>query len=876
MIDKPKISPEQDQAANPLENVWVQANAGTGKTSVLTQRLLRILFRTPDMKKSGILCLTYTNAGAGEMRNRILRELKKWALLSNDDMRILLDGVAINKNITDDDIAHAREIFFTYIDNPDMLKIKTIHGFCEEVLHRFPIEAKLSPAWKLITDADTRVLLWDAFNEMMKSPNDENTLSAFTHIINRVSEYALDNLLQILSGHYKDFFGITNYNKYREYFIESTMEFLNIKTVPNMETPVAGLQKIVALTDVPDAKVHIRNVHDLTIKYLSGAIDFDTYKSAYLTDGGTKRVNLTKLDFLTDEQDRVFRINEYQQNKQVFDDTIALFDLSAAFAQSYMNIKRARNILDFEDLILYTRKLFADAEMMGWVLSQMDVSLSHILVDEAQDTSPQQWDIILQLMCNFFDEGDKTDLPRSLFVVGDTKQSIFGFQGADPMAFIRSRLDIARQIENNYRSICDVPLTQNFRSLPSVLYAVDTFFTDDTVRNISHFVNQSHKCFRNDKELGLVELYKLDAKQITEHDTKYYVKNIAQKIQQVLNSGKYTPQDIMVLVQSRNAFVAPLVFELKKLGVNVAGSDRIKLPQFPAIRDLLNLTRFCLDITDDYSLCCVLKSPLYRFSEKQIFELCNAKNNANRTNTDNGNTNQKTTVFDILKTYNPDVYNNLANITENAKHLAPYSFFSFVLRTDNNRQKMIAALGTQIIDPLEEFMTICLSYERTQSGTLREFLKWFITAGAEVKRDMGAATGVRIVTVHSSKGLESPVVFLIDTVDTPTVENIIPLPTENKTDFSQPWIWRTRGTAKTENIQSALTAQQELDLAEYYRLLYVAMTRARDELYIYGYTPHKNANPLSWHANLWRVFSQLYNAPDNAEYIRIQHDQPNN
>ena len=152
MIKKINFSPNQDMAANPTENVWVQANAGTGKTSVLTGRLLRILFRTKDVKRSGILCLTYTNAGAGEMRNRILNELKKWALLPDNDMRILLEGVSENQKITDSDIAHAREIFFTYIDNQNMLKIKTIHGFCEEILHRFPIEAHISPAWKLISD----------------------------------------------------------------------------------------------------------------------------------------------------------------------------------------------------------------------------------------------------------------------------------------------------------------------------------------------------------------------------------------------------------------------------------------------------------------------------------------------------------------------------------------------------------------------------------------------------------------------------------------------------------------------------------------------------------------------------------------------------
>lgn len=875
MIEKPKLSPKQDMAANPQANVWVQANAGTGKTSVLTQRLLRILFRTPDIKTTGILCLTYTNAGAGEMRNRILRELKKWAFLTDDDLRVLLDGVSVNKKVSDADISHAREIFFTYIDNPDLLKIKTIHGFCEEILRRFPVEAGLSPAWKLVSDADQRALLWDAFNNMISNSTDANTSVAFSHIVTRVSEYVMDDLLNILCAHYKDFFGVTNFSNYRDYFIESTADFLKIKNKPSFEISVRNLENIIELASSQSGKKYVQKVLNATQDYLANRIDFDKYKSAYLTSDGGKNKLVARVDFLAAEQERVFEINQWQENKKILDDTIALFDLSAAFAQSYKDIKRSRNVLDFEDLILYTRKLFATPETMGWVLSQMDVSLSHILVDEAQDTSPGQWDIILMLMANFFDEGDKTDLPRSLFVVGDTKQSIFGFQGADPAAFVHSRANIARQIENNYRVINDIPLAQNFRSLPSVLYAVDTFFRDETVRNISGFVNQEHKCFRQDAGLGLVELHKLNAKQETNRDVKWYVQDIAKKIQNVLESGKYTPNDIMVLVQSRTTFVNPLVLELKKMGISVAGSDRIILPQFPAVRDLLNLARFCLDNTDDYSLCCVLKSPLYRFDEPQIFALCSAKNNAARAVKNSGADQPEPTVFDLLETIHPEIYNDLAEFIKLSKISAPYSFFTYVLRKNHNRQKMIAALGNQIIDPLEEFITICLSYERTQSGTLHEFLKWFITGGAQVKRDMDAASGVRIVTVHSSKGLEAPVVFLIDTVDTPDAENIVPLPSVQHDGFNTPWIWRAAGTTKTENVQAAMDAQYNMQLAEYYRLLYVAMTRARDELYIYGYTPYKNPNSLAWHTNLWRVFSNLYNVPENQEYIRIQHEQPN-
>lgn len=876
MIKKKELSPDQDRAANPRENVWVQANAGTGKTSVLTGRLLRILFRTPDVTRSGILCLTYTNAGAGEMRNRILGELKNWALLSDDDLRVLLDGVAENKKITDQDIAHARQIFFTYIDNPDMLKIKTIHGFCEEILRRFPVEAGISPAWKLVSDADGRVLLWDAFNNMILTPKDDRTEGAFSHLLNRVSEYAIDKLLDILSVHYKDFFGITNQIKYRKYFIEQTANFLQINNGVLIEKPVQNLENIIVMArekqSVKNPPKYLQNIIDTTTKYIKDLIDFDEYKSVYLTKNGTKNSTISKQDFLVPEQDRVFNLNERIENKKIYDDTVALFDLSAAFAQSYMDIKRARNLLDFEDLILYTRKLFSNPENMGWVLSQMDVSLSHILVDEAQDTSPAQWDIIRMLTGDFFDNGDTTDLPRSLFIVGDTKQSIYGFQGADPMAFIKSRDDIANQIKNNYRIIRDIPLDQNFRSLPSVLYAVDTFFGDDTVKNISGFINQTHKCFRTGGGTGAVELHHLNAKGLTNNDVRDYVKIIADKIKELIDSGTYQAHDIMVLVQNRRPFVNPLVSELKKYGIDVAGSDRIILPNFPAIRDLLNLTRFCLNTSDDYSLCCVLKSPLYRFSEKDIYQLCKLKNDAVRAIKQSGEAQQIPSAYDLLVTFNNNVHTDLSELIAAAANLGPYSFFSLVMRNNNTRQKMIAALGNQIIDPLEEFMTICLAYERTQSGTLKEFLKWFITGGAQVKRDMDAASGVRIVTVHGSKGLEAPVVFLIDTVRTPDADKIVKLPINQNAELQTPWLWLVSGITKTDSVGRALDAQFQEHIAEYYRLLYVAMTRARDELYIYGYTPNKNPNELSWHANLWRVFSEIYKPVDNQEYIRIEHE----
>lgn len=868
MGQKRTLSPQQDIAANPAENVWVQANAGTGKTSVLVQRLLRILFRTKSIDTTGVLCLTYTNAGAGEMRNRILAALRGWAMADDAELSDLLSGVCENATPTADDIARARTIFFTYIDNPEILKIKTIHGFCEEILHRFPLEAGLSPSWSLVSDMTQRVLLQDAFDRMIKSSGDARTNDAFAHIVGRISETSLNDLLGILSAQYKYFFDVKNIDNYRKYFIDTIENFLKLKNPVQTEISPKQLQNIVDLVqmDINNAKKpanYLFKVINKTKQYIDKTIDFHEYKTAYLTADGRRATNIAKKEYLVAEQDRVYELNQFWTNKTVFDDTVALFDLSAAFARTYSEIKRQRNLLDFDDLILYTRRLFSQPDTMGWVLSQLNVSLSHILVDEAQDTSPAQWDILRLLAGDFFTDGDTAARQHSLFVVGDTKQSIYGFQGADPRAFATSRDDIATQIAENMRTIREVPLAQSFRSLPAILNTVDTFFSDTQLTEMTGFVNNQHKCFRTSPS-GLVELHKLTSKQNDDIDVGGYIQIIADKIKSLVSSGEYKPGEIMVLVQQRNPMAAPLVKELKQRGIDVAGSDRIILPNFPAVRDLMNLVRFCLDTTDDYSLCCVLKSPIFRLSEDDIFKICKIRNDENRAKKSANSEFTPTTVYDILADTHPDIYSRLNTIVTMSQEMAPYTFFTRIL-SDGVRESMIAALGTQVIDPLDEFMTICLAYERTTPGTLRHFLKWFITGGSEIKRDMDAANGVRIVTVHGSKGLEARVVFLIDTVRTPKSEKILPIPDTTPTEFPNAWLWTPRGDASAAR-EAAASALANVRIAEYYRLLYVAMTRARDELYIYGFTPNKNAADIAWHSQLWRVLAA--NTPD-ADVIRI-------
>ncbi|MBR5354750.1 MAG: UvrD-helicase domain-containing protein, partial [Alphaproteobacteria bacterium] len=523
------------------------------------------------------------------------------------------------------------------------------------------IEAGISPAWSLVSGAAQSVLLQKSFDSMIQNSfsggvDMQNTMNAFNRILDIKSEHFLDELRDLLLSRYRSFFQIEDIYKYREYFIETTQKILNIKNNfdanqrPDYLLKIIDFAKDLQKTSKKPAQ-YIQNIIDLTEQYIDKSINFDKYKSAYLTNDNTIIKNVLKNDFFAQEATRVHNVQQNVLNKTIFQDTLALFDLAMDFANTYRKIKQEHNLLDFEDLVLYTQKLFSKPDVMGWVLSQLDVSLSHILVDEAQDTSPQQWNILRMLAGDFFTDGDMKN-NRSLFVVGDTKQSIYGFQNADPRAFATSRSAIEEQIQNNYRTIREVALDQSFRSVKPILDTVDCFFGCPSIVENTGFHNNKHKCFRITAK-GFVEIHdSFKCDKVGTEKNKLYVRMLADKIAELVRLGR-KPSDIMVLVQKRGAFVDLLSNELKKRNIDIAGNDRIKLPEFSAVKDLLYLVRFCNDQTDDYSLCCVLKSPFYQLKEQDIFNLCKIKNS-----------DKNQTVFGFLGAQNPDVYSDLLDTIE--------------------------------------------------------------------------------------------------------------------------------------------------------------------------------------------------------------------
>ncbi|MDR0449337.1 MAG: UvrD-helicase domain-containing protein [Rickettsiales bacterium] len=846
-ILQPKFSPEQTDASNPFNNVWVQANAGTGKTSVLIRRLLKLLLS--GAKPDSILCLTYTNAAAAEIRERILKSLKEFAMAGEAELKEKL------AEIGGFDPARARELFYEYIDEPDALKIQTIHGFCQEILRRFAPEAGLNPAWTLMTDADRNRMVSDVFHKLWLNETDTELREAMFHIMEKSTEFGGHELQKLAADMYRNFFSLDFDIKGAGQFIETIRKSLGPLEFDRDEFMSPGrmrLRKIYGekIMDICGASEGVKFATETAaamIKFAGGEILFEEYRSRFITLKLEKSkhaiLNEKKFGeelaiFVSAEQAELYNAAQLEAREELLKDTAALYILAAKFAEEFRRAKESSARLHYDDLILYTMRLFSSREMTGWVISQLDSRIRHLMVDEAQDTSPQQWEIVRSLLTDFFVAAGRP----SVFVVGDPKQSIYSFQGASIESFFSAEEYIARQTAENEMHMRKIDFQKSYRTAQSILDGVDWIFNHETTRGFTKWKTETKHISGRPDAQGKIVLHTIikddgedDDEEETSSDQRYkiYAEGIAADIKSMLGARPdLAPEDIMVLVKKRRPHARNMAAALAEAGVPVAGSDRMALAESLPVKDLLALMRFCQDPSDDFSLACALRSPLFETTEQQLYKLCRGREG---------------TLFE--QTDDP----RLDETIEWSKDRGVYSFLMKVLDTDGRRENTIKRMGAAAIEPLEEFLTLALSFERTQAGGIAQFIDWFMRGESVIKRDMAAASGVRIMTAYGAKGLEARVVFLVDTAKIKgrgDVNPIIPACGRSHWVFSN---GRGKTGADYKGLRAAYDAKE---LEEYYRLLYVASTRARDELHIYGFAGARGAAKGSWFETLSQILPE--------------------
>jgi ATP-dependent helicase/nuclease subunit A len=875
-------SRRQRKAAAPQASVWVAASAGTGKTKVLTDRVLTLLLSGTAPHR--ILCLTFTKAAAAEMSIRVTRRLSAWAIADEarleDELAGLLGGAA-----TPAQMVRARHLFALVLDSPGGMHIETIHAFCQSLLRRFPLEAGLAPHFQVMDERDAQELLEDAKEDVLTQARDgadSRLARALETVTAAIHETAFPEMMADLAGER----GRLRRMVEREGGLAGavarmeaglglepgdSVAAVTARAVAEDSFDAAGLRCAAgAMLDGSgkDAEKG-RAMADWLADPAGRAAGLESWMGVFLTKDGTIRKTLcTKkvaeapgvLAAMEAEAERMLRLDARLRAAAVAQATAALMELGAALLEGYEKRKRARAVMDYDDLILAARDLLARPGVAPWVLFKLDGGIDHVLIDEAQDTNPDQWAVVGRLTEEFFAGRGAIETVRTVFAVGDAKQSIYSFQRADPKAFDDMRRLFAEHVPAAGQTWDEVPLNLSFRSTRAVLDAVDAVFFGPAADGVVDDLTERHLAARQG-QAGLVELWPPVKPQAVDEPepwkppverirgdsprtrlARLVAARIAGQVGKDMLESYGRPVragDVMVLLRRRGPFVDDLVRELKALGVPVAGTDRMVLTEQMAVMDLMALGHVLLLPEDDLTLATVLKGPLLGLTEEQLFQL--AWNRGDVRLWDRlADMSGQDSAFAAAELYLRD----LMALTD---RLGPADLYAHVLGPLGGKKALVARLGEDALDSVDEFVNLSLAFERGHPPSLQGFLRWLETGAVEIKRDLeqGGRDAVRIMTVHGSKGLQAPIVFLPDTMQMPTKG---PRLLWHGDAEHEVLLWSPSTKRDDPVAAQARDARKLAQEREYRRLLYVAMTRAEDRLVVCGWEGRRAVADGAWYS----------------------------
>jgi ATP-dependent helicase/nuclease subunit A len=858
-------------ASNPAVSAWVSANAGSGKTHVLAQRVIRLLLSGTAPEK--ILCLTYTKAAAANMANRVFETLGKWTAF--DDAKLDAEITKIEGRKPDARRRiRARRLFAEALDTPGGLKVQTIHAFCTRLLHQFPFEADVAARFEVLEDR-ARSELIDRQRMAVLLEASAKPDSALGRALSTAITVAADQTFADVVGDV-----IARHDELTKWIagaggVEAAMadlsRALGVDPHETSETIAAELfsSSLIAASEHGAVAAALsegaKTDKDQSARFrsLPALIEsdrLDAYLSIFCTAELEPRKNIvTKtvrdnhpglFQRLLAEQERVCGLITRRRAVATRERTAALMTVAAEVIIRYRAEKDRRGLLDYDDLIDKTFHLLGN-ERAAWVHYRLDMGIDHVLIDEAQDTSPRQWDIVEQLVEEFFAGKGARQLPRSIFAVGDEKQSIFSFQGAEPDEFFARRQKFAKAYREAALEFAELRFLYSFRSVPIVLGAVDAVFArEEAFAGLSNDpVPTVHAAVRANAP-GIVELWDLEEPdekpeiegwdapfdETTETSPRVRLaRRIARSAKAWIGSDvvgdgdhrrKARAGDVLVLVRQRGALFEAVIRALKETGVPVAGADRLVLTEHIAVMDLIALVDALLLPDDDLALANVLKSPLFDIGEEQLFTLAWKREGSLRAAL-------RTKACEDAAF--ADAHARLERYADWARHLSPFSFYARVLGAERGRARFLARLGAEATDALDEFLEHTLIYERHEAPTLQGFVAWLRGGDTMVKRDMDIVRDeVRVMTVHGAKGLEAPIVVLADTTTPPKgpkEPRIFALPTPGGPDRL---VWAARKADDVAPVAAARASAVQDAVNEYRRLLYVAMTRAADRLVVAG------------------------------------------
>lgn len=895
-LDKPL--PEQLRAADPNLSVWVSAAAGTGKTRILVDRLLRLLLQ--GVAPNRILCITFTKAAAGQIEDRIRARLMEWA--TRDPTHITRDLTQLLGHTPDSQlVAKAKQLFGSLLNIERPLAIQTIHSFCQSVLARFPLEADLLPGFAIASDQQSAQLRQQAFqNILIGAAQKPAVQQAAIRLFGITDRKTILGLLSVLQHDQDKWLTARDSD-----FLQALHRILGVPYPYTLAQHLADF-----LADTQQRKTLLQNLirHLQALKsgvtgprfadalaiFLGNPTETGlyNYSDAIITDKGTINSNLAKVaakldggtaDDFTTELDRVLHYRETETKLRLIEKNNDILTLAQDFIVHYNRLKQQQALLDYDDQIRMTARLLTTSDQASWVMYKLDGGIQHLLLDEAQDTSPAQWRIVKALIREMTaGSGRYEPGERSVFVVGDEKQSIYSFQDADIQSYQDTRVELKHLFTTNGLAWDDIQLTTNFRSSPAILSATDGIFSDAFLKKSITHENAVHHTAFFAKRSGRVEAWPLFASEdmTTEEDylpitvvqerkaTQKLCQEIATTISGWLTTGRVIPRlgratkpgDILILLQRRNPLLNPLIKALKDLHVPVAGVDRMVLTEQLIVQDMIAMLQILLQPHDDLTMAALLKSPLFAISEQDLFNLAY--------NRDGQSLYQR--LLDST-TLDPAIRDYLQRAFDAYTHgCGPYQLLSRIVNRPcpadarSGRHALIKRLGFDAEDALNELLNAAMTFEQNNSPDVQAFLHWLRQYDAEIKRDVSSSQHdtVRIMTVHGAKGLQAPIVFLADASATQSLFN-------SQRDLlwaNQIPFWTSK-PGEDNALNAAYAAHAKAAIDEYYRLLYVALTRAEDELYVTGYqdTGNRGKEYVDWHTIVHNYLTQYGQSMDDTK-----------
>ena len=891
----------QRAVADPAVSAWVAANAGSGKTHVLAQRVINLLLEGVAPEK--ILCITFTRAAAANMAKRVFDTLAEWTTL--DDAA--LDAAISSRSEIEPDASRralARRLFARALETPGGLKVQTIHAFCTQLLHRFPFEANVAARFDVLDETEQTQLLerltLDLLLEAARTPRS---------LIGRALEAAIT---AASDQSFRD--AIRGAIAAREAIARWVIAAGGVEAAIAAMSRLLGLESRETRDSVEDeffTGPHItpadwpavaaaleqggKNDRDQARRFrllasLPRSDRVDTYLEIFCTanERTARRSIVTQaiknpglVERLGDEQTRICALLERLRAVISRDRSAALLTIVHEILRRYQSEKDRRGLLDYDDLIDKTLELLSNVDA-AWVHYKLDFGVDHLLIDEAQDTSSKQWQIVRRLSAEFTAGAGARPATRTVFAVGDEKQSIYSFQNAAPKEFAEMRRHFERTHQAGRRSFVFREFKHSFRSGANILAAVDAVFADKV---IAASVSSDADGFPPHIALpqapsGVVEIWEpvepeksaeidgWDAPfdQVSETSPRVRLaRRIARTVRRLvearapvgIDSRALRYGDVLILVRQRGELFEAIIRALKNENVEVAGADRLMLTEHIAVMDLMVLADALLLPDDDLALATVLRSPLFGFSDDDLFALAWGRGSLPL----RAALNRKAGDTPLFK----EATIGLDKLADVAQRASPFDFYAQVLGAGGGRRRFLARLGPEANDALDEFLNLALEYERRETPSLQGFLAWLRQARAEVKRDMEIARNeVRVMTVHGAKGLEAPLVILADTMTPPAG----PRQPRLLTLSGQAVVWAGKKAEDCSAMASARQATLAEACDEYRRLLYVAMTRAADRLIICGADGERRRPDGCWYDLIRAALApQLVEETDSGEKV---------